>query len=289
MELLLNQLINGLTAGSEYALIAAGLALIFGVLEVVNFAHGEFYMLSSYYLYLLMTRYNLPYVVAVPLVIVAMILSGVIFYYLVIRRVLSRSWQLQLIATLALSIVMVNTAIVLSGPVPKYLESPLNSQIVQIGMASISVQRLVVLAATAISFATLYAVLKYTRIGKAMRAVAQNREAAAAVGISVEKVGLATVVAGCALAGVAGALISPLYTIHPGMAALVIIKAFAAVIVGGFGNVTGAVLAAFLIGLLEALVTTVLPSEYADAFVFGGMILVLLVRPHGLFGRVARS
>lgn len=288
MDLLFTQLLNGLTAGAEYALIAAGLALLFGILQIVNFAHGEFYMLGSFVLYLLLVVFGLPYYAAAPLTVLVMAFAGVLFYVIVISRVMSRPWQIQLIATLALSIVMINLAIVLSGPTPRYVESPLNGIILEFAGVRISLQRIVVLVGTLVSFAGLYAGLKYTRIGKAMRAVAQNREAAAVVGIGVPMIGLVTTVVAASFAGLAGALIAPLYAVGPTMAVLVNIKAFAAVIVGGFGNVKGAIVAAFVIGLLEAASTTFISTEYTDAIVFAGMILMLLVRPNGLFGKAVR-
>ncbi|TYR35891.1 branched-chain amino acid ABC transporter permease [Mesorhizobium microcysteis] len=288
MDLLFTQLLNGLTAGAEYALVAAGLALLFGILQIVNFAHGEFYMLAAFILYVLLAVVGLPYYAAAPLTVLLMACAGVLFYAIVISRVISRPWQIQLISTLALSIVMINLAIVLSGPTPRYVESPLNNVILDLGSVRISAQRVLVLLGTIVSFAALYLGLKYTRTGKAMRAVAQNREAAAVVGIGVPVIGLVTTVVAASFAGLAGALIAPLYAVGPTMAVLVNIKAFAAVIVGGFGNVKGAIVAAFVIGLLEAASTTLISTEYTDAIVFGGMILILLFRPNGLFGKAVR-
>lgn len=288
MEFITTQILNGLTSGAEYALIAAGLALLFGILQIVNFAHGEFYMLAAFVLYILMSVLGLPYAAAAPLVVVVMAFAGALFYFTIVQRVISRPWQIQLISTLALSIVMINLAIVLSGPTPRYVESPLNGIVLDIFGARISLQRILVLVGTIVTFTFLYLGLKTTRIGKAMRAVAQNREAAAAVGIGVPAIGLATTVISACIAGLSGALIAPLYTVSPTMAVLVNIKAFAAVIVGGFGNVTGAIIAAFLIGMLEAFSTSFISTEYTDAIVFAGMILMLLVRPHGLLGKATR-
>ena len=288
MDLLIVQLINGLTSGAEYALIAAGLALIFGILQIVNFAHGEFYMLASFQLYLMMVVLKLPYALAAPIVVIIMALSGALIYLVVIRRVIAKPWQIQLISTLALSITMINLAIVMAGPMPRYIESPLNGVVIDVLGARLSVQRILVLAGTIVAFTSLYLFLKYTTVGKAMRAIAQNREAAMVVGISVPVIGLVTTVIASSFAGLAGALIAPLYTVSPSMAILVNIKAFVAVIVGGFGNVTGAVIAAFLIGLFEAVATAFISTEYTDAIVFAGMILVLLVRPNGLFGKAVR-
>ena len=289
MQLWLDQLANGLTAGAEYALMAAGLTLIFGVLEIVNFAHGEFYMLSAYMLYLFQTQCGLPYGPAALLAIVGMGVFGAIFYLLVVQRILNRGWQVQLVATLAVSMLMLNLAIVLAGPTPRLTSSPYAAMILVLGPVRLSLQRILVLVGAGLSFSVLFAFLKYSKMGKAMRAVAQNREAAAVTGIPVQRVGLYAVVAGSALAGVAGVTISPLYNLQPSMGTMLIIKAFASVIMGGFGNVPGAIICAFVLGLAEAFGVTVIGSDYADVLVFGVMIAVLLFRPSGLFGRVARA
>jgi branched-chain amino acid transport system permease protein len=289
MELLLQQFINGLTAGAEYALLAAGLSLIFGVLEIVNFAHGEFYMLGTYMLYVAETQGHLGYVPAALLAILGMGLFGLLFYVFVVRRILNRGWQVQLVATLAVSILLVNTAIVIAGSVPKVVPSPFSEDVLAIGGYPVSVQRFVILGATIIAFVLLFSYLRYTKTGKAMRAVAQNRVAAEVVGIPIQRIGMAAIIAGSALAGVASVTIAPLYTVSPTMGQLVVIKAFAAVVMGGFGNVSGAILSALALGLVEAFGATYIASDYSDLIVFAVMILVLLVRPHGLFGRTVRA
>ncbi len=289
MELLFQQLVNGLTAGAEYALVAAGLSLIFGVLEIVNFAHGEFYMVGTYMLYVAETQGGLGYLPAALVAVLGMGVLGTLFYGVVIRRILNRGWQVQLVATLAVSIFLVNAATVMAGPVPKVVPSPLSQVAVAIGGYHVSLQRFVILGATMLAFGLLFAYLRYTKTGKAMRAVAQNREAAAVVGIPIQRIGMAAVIASTALAGVASVTIAPLYTVSPTMGQLVVIKAFAAVIMGGFGNVSGAIVSAIVLGLVEAFGTAYISSDYADLFVFGVMILVLLVRPQGLFGRAVRA
>lgn len=286
----LTQLVIGLTAGAEYAVIAAGLALLFGVLQIVNFSHGELYMLGAYLLHLAQTRLGLGYVPASLLVLVGMTVFGVVFYVVVIRRVLNRGWQVQIVATLATSILMINLAIVVVGSLPRTVSSDgLTSALVRLGPVQFSWQRVLVVAAACLSFLGLALFLKYTKTGTAMRALAQNREAAAVVGIPVERIGLIAVVLASLLAAVASVTVTPLYQAEPTMGMLVTLKAFAAVIVGGFGNVRGAIVAAFVIGVTEAFAVGVVGSEYASAIVFGLMIVVLLVRPHGVFGKVARA
>jgi branched-chain amino acid transport system permease protein len=281
--------LNGLTLGAEYALVAAGLALIFGVLEIVSFAHGEFFMVGAYLLFVFVERGRFAYWAAAPAAVLGMVAFGVIFYFAVVRRILNRGWQVQLVATLAVSIILVNAAIVIAGSSPRLVSSPLSGVILHFGSIRLSEQRLLVVGAAIVAFASLYAVLRYTKIGKAMRAVAQNREAATVVGIPIQRIGLAAVVTSSALAGVASATIAPLYNLQPTMGQLVVVKAFAAVIMGGFGNVTGAIVAAFVLGLVESLTIGYVTSDYADVLVFGVMLLTLLFRPQGLFGRIVRA
>ncbi|MFC7550255.1 branched-chain amino acid ABC transporter permease [Plantactinospora sp. GCM10030261] len=289
MSGLLEQLVNGLTLGSQYALVAAGLALIFGVLEIVNFAHGELVMVGAYLLYAGATYLGLPYPVAALGTVAGMVIFGIGFYLAVVHRILHRGWQVQLVATLAVSIVLINLAIVVEGSLPKTVFSELSVRTVDLGGVTIATQRLVVLGATGITFAALVWFLHRTRTGQAMRALAQNREAAVVVGLPAARIGLVTVAIAAAMAGVAAATITPLYSASPTMGTLLAIKAFAAVIMGGFGNVTGAVLSGFVLGISEALAIGYISSAYADVIVFSIMIAVLLVRPHGLFGRVVRA
>lgn len=289
MTYLVDLLLNGLTLGAEYALVAAGLALIFGVLEIVSFAHGELFMVGGYLLYVFIARGRVAYWAAAPAVVLGMIVVGAVFYAVVVRRILNRGWQVQLVATLAVSIVLVNSAIVVMGSSPKLVGSPLSGVILHLGSIRLSEQRLLVVGAAIVAFAGLYWVLGFTKTGKAMRAVAQNREAATVVGIPIQRIGLAAVVTSSALAGVAAATIAPLYNLQPTMGQLVIVKAFAAVIMGGFGNVTGAIVAAVVLGVVEALTIGYVTSDYADVLVFGVMLLTLLFRPQGLFGRVVRA
>lgn len=286
--MLIDQLVNGLTLGAQYALVAAGLSLIFGVLGIVNFAHGEFFMLGSYALYAAQSVLGLSYGLSSLVAVVAMGAFGALFYVVVLARIINHSWQVQLVATLATSLFLVNLAIVLAGPTPRLVDSPLADSSFDLLGGHVSIQRLVVLGTALVAFSVMYLYLRHAKLGKAMRAMAQNREAASIAGIPIRKVGLVAVIAGAALAGVASATIAPLVNLQPTMGQLLTIKAFAAVIMGGFGNVTGAIISAMVLGMVEALSAGYLTSDYADLIVFGVMVLVLLVRPSGLFGKVAR-
>jgi branched-chain amino acid transport system permease protein len=285
MEDLIEQLLHGLTLGSMYAMVATGLALMFGVVRLINFAHGEFFMLGAYAFWFAFKELGAPYPVAVAAAAGAMVLFGAAYEQTVVRAILERSWHVQLIATLATSIVLTNLAIIVFGTQAKEVPTRWSATVVEVGGLRIAQHRLLVLAGTVAVFAALHWFVARTRTGKAMRAMSQNREACAVVGVDVHRVALATFALSGALAGGAAALVTPLFNIFPDMGALLALKAFAAVIVGGFGYVNGAIAASFLIGIAESLAAGYVSYAYKDAFAFLFMIAVLLWRPQGLFGR----
>jgi branched-chain amino acid transport system permease protein len=281
----LEQLVHGLTLGSMYAMVAAGLALMLGVARLINFAHGEFFMLGAYAFWYGYDGLGLPYAVAALLAPAVMVGFGVLYQRTVIRAVLPRSWHVQLIATLATSIVLTNLAIIVFGTQPKEVPTALSSRIVAVGGVRLAAQRLLVVAASLVIFWALGRFVARTRTGRAMRAMSQNREACAVVGVDVQRVALVTFALSAGLAALAAALVSPLFNIFPDMGTGLTLKAFAAVVAGGFGYVNGAIAASFLIGIGEALAGSYVSYAYKDAIAFLIMIAVLLWRPQGLFGR----
>jgi branched-chain amino acid transport system permease protein len=285
MEDLLELTIHGLTLGSMYAMVATGLALTFGVVRLINFAHGEFFMLGAYAFWFAFQELHLPYPLAVLFAAAAMAAFGVVYQQTIIRAILDRSWHVQLIATLATSIVLTNGAILVFGTQAKEVPTRLSATILQVGELRIAWHRLLVLGAALVIFAALHWFVRRTKTGKAMRAMSQNREACAVVGVDVQRVALTTFALGALLAGGAAALVTPLFNIFPDMGALLTLKAFAAVIVGGFGYVQGAIAASFIIGVTESLAAGYISYAYKDAIAFVIMIAVLLWRPQGLFGR----
>jgi branched-chain amino acid transport system permease protein len=285
LQEIIEQLIHGLTLGSMYAMVAAGLALMLGVARLINFAHGEFFMLGAYAFWYGYRELGLPYVVAGLLAPVVMVGFGIAYQRTVIRAILPRSWHVQLIATLATSIVLTNLAILVFGTQPKEVPTVLSSRIVDVGGVRLAWQRLLVLVAALVVFRGLAWFVSRTRAGKAMRAMSQNREACAVVGVDVQRVAMTAFALSAALAALAAALVSPLFNIFPDMGTALTLKAFAAVVAGGFGYVNGAIAASFLIGLTEAFAGSYLSYAYKDAIAFVIMIAVLLWRPQGLFGR----
>jgi branched-chain amino acid transport system permease protein len=288
MGFLVNQLANGVTNGAAYALLAAGLTLIFGVLGIVNFAHGEFYMLGAYAMYLAYAVLGLNYVLAAILAVLAMAVVGVVFYTIVLRRLLPAGWQPQVVATIAVSLLLINIVTIQTDALPKFVPSPLTNIGLSIGGARFSLQRVLVLVCALLAFLGLYVMLKRTKPGKAMRALSQNPEMCKVVGIPEHRISMLAVVLGIMLTAVASVTIAPLALITPDMGAFPTLKAFAAVVMGGFGYVGGAIASGFMLGIVEALAVGYVSSQYGPAFLFGVMILVLLIRPHGLFGRGSR-
>jgi branched-chain amino acid transport system permease protein len=284
LQVIVQQVFNGLTLGSLYGLVAAGLALIFGVMELVNFAHGEFFMVGAFVFYLLFVVLHVPYFAAVLLGAATMVVVGAAFHRAVLRPIIDRTWQVHLVATLAASIVLTNVAIQVFGTTPVNAPTDYSRAVIVFGVLRLTQQRVIVLVVALVVFVGLHLFIRRTKWGKAMRALSQNREACQVVGINVAHVSLLAFAIGTGLAGLAAGLVSPLYNIYPSMGTLLTLKAFAVIIMGGFGNVNGAIYAAFLLGLVESFAAGYLSSEYTDAIAFGVMILVLLVRPNGLFG-----
>ena len=282
---LLEQLVHGLTLGSMYAMVAAGLALMLGVARLINFAHGEFFMLGAYAFWYAYAELGVPYPAAGLLAPAVMILFGIAYQRTVIRAILPRSWHVQLIATLATSIVLTNLAIIVFGTQPKEVPTVLSSRILDLGGLRMAWQRVLVVAASLAIFWGLHRFVTRTRAGRAMRAMSQNREACAVVGVDVQRVAMLAFAVSAALAAGAAALVSPLFNIFPDMGTGLTLKAFAAVVTGGFGYVNGAIAASFLIGVTEAFAGSYVSYAYKDAIAFLIMIAVLLWRPQGLFGR----
>jgi branched-chain amino acid transport system permease protein len=285
MALFVEQIVNGLTLGAYYALIAVGLALVFGVARLVNFAHGEFFMIGGYDLYFAYAVYHLPYPLAIALSVLALAVFGAFFHRVVYAPVMHRLWHVQLIATLAASFILSNLAIIALGSTQRSVATPLVTEVLTVGGVHVAYQRLLVLGVAVVAFVALQQFIQRTRQGRAMRAIAQNREAAQVLGVDLAQVTLMTFMISAALTGLAAALAVPLYLVFPTVGSFLTLKAFAVVVIGGMGNVTGALIAAFIVGVAEALGAGYISVEYRDAIAFVLMIAVLLWRPLGLFAR----
>jgi branched-chain amino acid transport system permease protein len=281
-------LLNGIVIGVIYALIAMGLSLIFGVLEIVNFAHGEFYMLGAMLAYFLTAHWGFGYWPIIVIVTIVALALGYVLYEGLLLSMHGEGFERSILLTLGLSMVLQNGAVFLFTTTPKMMETGLSYSTIVLGDLRLPVARLFALGLGLAAFAALYLILHRTRIGKAMRGVAQNREAALMVGIDPRAVSRLAVAIGIGLSGLAGAALAPVYAVHPLMGFSFVFKAFAIIIIGGLGNVSGAAFAALMLGILESLAGGFLPLAMVDALAFVSMIAVLLLRPQGLFGRGVR-
>lgn len=285
---LLQLFINGLVVGVIYALIAMGLSLIFGVLEIVNFAHGEFYMLGAMGAYFLTTNLGLGYWPTVAAVTLGAACVGYVLYETLLVTLRGESFERSILLTLGLSMVLQNMAVFLFTTTPRMLQTAYTYSNITLGSVRVPLLRVFALGLGLAAFGALYFILYRTQPGKAMRGVAQNREAALMVGIDPRAISRLAVAIGIGLSGLAGAALAPIYAVHPLMGFSFVFKAFAIIIIGGLGNISGAAIAAVLLGILESLIGGFLPQVMVDGLAFAAMILILLIRPQGLFGRGVR-
>jgi len=282
---LLQLTLNGITLGLLYALIAVGLSLIFGVMEIINFAHGEFLMLGAFVMAFALPVVGLLYWPALAVSMVAIALFGLVVYELLLSRLKPDEFERSILITLGLSIIVIHLVQYFFTANPRLVDTQYGFEGVEIGEIRITWTRVIAAGAAAAAFAGLYIVLRHTQFGRAMRAIAQNREAALMIGIRPRTVARNAVILAAGLCGLAGAAIAPIQLVTPYMGQFLIFKAFALVIIGGLGNIPGAVAAAVGLGLIESWIGGFFTVAWQEAAVFIIMIGVLFVRPDGLFKR----
>lgn len=283
-ELIAQLTLFGVANGFAYAIAALGLTIIFGVMRIVNFAHGEFYMLGAFLTATLITGLNFSYLAAVPVAALVLVLLGIVSERIVLAPLHDRSLLTPLIATLGLGMILLNAAELIWGASPRSVQSPMEQSIWIIGPLFMTGQRIFIVAVSVIVVLLLGAFLKYTTAGKLIRATAQNAEGAALVGINIAAVRSLTFGLGCGLAGLSGSLLGATSMAYPFMGQALALKAFAVTILGGLGSVPGAIIGGLTLGIVEALAGGLLSTEYRDLFSYAIIILVLLLRPEGLMG-----
>jgi branched-chain amino acid transport system permease protein len=286
--MLSDTLIDGFTAGSVYALVAVGMTIIFGVLRAINFAHGEFYMLGSFAAWWGIEAVGMPYIASIPIAVVVVSVIALAVGLLVMKRLIDAPFQIGVIATLGVSLVLQNIVILIFGGSYKMFDGGWVEP-VQIGESYVSEQRIIIVAACLLVFAGLELAVRQTRFGKSMRAVSQNLDACKIVGVDVPRVVIGAFVLGCALAAFSGVLTAPvIISLYGSMGTSITIKAFAIIVMGGVGNVSGTLFAGWLLGLVESFVAGYGGLQYRDGVAFAALILVLTFLPHGLFSRRER-
>lgn len=283
LPVLLQQSINGVVLGSLYVLVALGLTLIYGVLLQINFAHADIVTLGAFAAYFFIHSLGGGYLSSIA---VAFLVGGALGWLLnaaIFAPLRERGDELRpLIATIGVSVLIENLALAWFGPVPYAFDSPYSGQVIRFAGAFITIQSLLVVVVASATIAALYLFMHATYVGKALRAVAQDRETAGLMGIDPNRLIMLTFVIASALAGMGGAMLGPILVLTPFAGASVIVKAFAIVIIGGFGNMEGTIIAGLFVGLIESFTTQFLDPGLIDIVVFGLLLATLAIRPTGL-------
>jgi branched-chain amino acid transport system permease protein len=288
LDQLLQHLLNGLLLGATYSLLGIGLTLVFGLMNVVNFAHGEFYTFGAYAAFAALALASVHFFLAIPLAIVAGALAGAVCERVLLRPLRGQSIDTVMLVMIGLWIAMQNAELLGWGGVAKSVPTPFPTQPVVLGAVSVAPLRIFVFVVSGLLILGAHLLLSRTKLGRAMRATFQDRETAALMGVSIERIHTVTFAFGAGLAAAAGALLGPVFLLYPSMGDLASLKAFSVVILGGLGNFGGAALGGLVLGIAEELGAGYISSGYRDAVGFLMIVGVLLLRPSGLFARAER-
>jgi branched-chain amino acid transport system permease protein len=284
-EILLQSVISGILMGFVYALIAAGLSLIFGLMEIVNFAHGEFLMLAMFGAFWGWALWSVDPLLSLPLTTLALFVLGVLTYKGIIRWILGGPMLAQIFATFGLAIFLRSAAQFLFGVDFRLIQNPWVQGRISLGGLFIGLPQLTASVAALAAFAGLYWFLRRTETGLALQATAQDRQAAALMGINTERMFALGWGIGSACVGVAGSLLAIFFYVFPDVGATFALLAYVTVALGGFGNVPATLLAGVIVGLVEVLGGMLIAPAFKYAIVFLLYLLVVLIRPQGLFGK----
>ena len=277
-------LIWGVAIGSIYVLLATGLNLIFGVMKLVNFAHGELLMIGAYIGFSVWTALGVNAYIAVFLSMGLVALIGIAVERLCFRRVLGEDKLNEIFVSLGLIFIFDNVAVLLWGEKSKRIISPFEDMSLALGELSISYDWIIAMLFVVVILVFLVLLIRKTKIGMAMRATSQRSQASMLMGINIERIYIFTFALGAALAGAAGVLYGMIFPFNPYIGALPTIKAFAIIILGGLGSIPGAIVGGLLYGIAEQTAVVMFGSIWRDAVAFSVLIIVLVLRPEGLFG-----
>jgi branched-chain amino acid transport system permease protein len=284
MEIFIQQLFNGLTIGSVYALVALGLTLVYGILHIPNFAHGALYMMGGYITFIMMTKYELHYWVAILISIIVVGLIGVLMERLVFYPLRDAPPIHDKIAAIGILLFLEAFAQYQWGAEYQNMPTPYG-QVIELFGLTFTMQRFIIIIAAIIVMILLYLFLKKTFTGASIIAMSQNREGANLVGINTNKVAMLTFMISGGLAAIAASLSSPINLVFPGMGQLVILKAFVIIILGGMGSIPGAIIGGYILGFSESLGATYISNDYKDIIAFILLVIILTVKPTGLFSK----
>ena len=282
LETLAQSILNGLAAGWVYVLVAVGLTLVFGIMNIVQFAHGEVYMLGAYVSYFLIRRYGFGFWEALPLSALFGMLLGLVLERFFFRPFRGR-FEPSLIVAFGLILLLQTTAIVSFGPDSKPMPGIIPG-VLSVSGITLSWDRLLIILVGGVSITALFFLIQKTKIGQAMVAVSQDTYAATLQGIDVNRISAVAMALGCALATISGSLMGSIFSTSPFMGIPAIAKGIAVIILGGLGSIPGAVAGGLILGMIDGLVPPLLSPTIAGIFGFVVIIIVLLLRPRGLFG-----
>jgi branched-chain amino acid transport system permease protein len=283
LTVILQQGINGIVVGSLYVLVALGLTLVYGVLVQINFAHADIVTLGAFAAYFFTHVLGGNYLASIAVALVVGAALGWLMNAFIFAPLRNRGNELlPLIATIGVSIMLQNTMLAWFGPIPFAFDTPYSNDVIRVAGMFFTVQSVLIIVVSTATIGLLYAFMKFTFLGKALRAVSQDRETAGLMGINPNQLIMLTFVIASALAGMGGAMLGPVLVLTPFAGTSVIVKAFAIVIIGGFGNVEGTIIAGLLVGLIESYTTQFLDPGLIDIVVFALLLLTLAVRPTGL-------
>ena len=288
MEQLLQHALNALILGGTYALLGIGLTLIFGIMRVVNFTHGELYSFGAYMMFACVMLLGVNFFLSLVLAVLLGVALGAVIEFVLLRKLRGADIDTTMLVMIGAWIAMQNTEQLVWTGVAKSIDNPFPSDPLVLGSVSVSYNRLFVFVVALLLIAATYALINRTRLGKAMRATFQDRDTAALMGIQISRIYLATFALGSGLAAAAGALLGPVFVVVPTMGDLASLKAFAIVILGGLGSLPGATIGGFILAFMEELGAGYISSGYRDAMGFLLIILILLFKPTGLFARKER-
>lgn len=288
MDQILQHVINAMVLGSTYALLGIGLTIIFGIMRVVNFAHGELYTLGAYTAYGMVALLNLDFFSSILVAALVGMLVGALIEFVFLRRKDLKNIDEVMLIMIGIMIIMQNLELMIWGGVAKIIPTPFSQDPISLGAISISPTRVFVFCIAAVLLVIFYLGIERTRFGLAIRATFQDQDAARIVGVNVKRIYTVTFALGSAMAAVAGALLAPMFVVTPLMGDLASLKAFAIVILGGLGSLSGAALGGFLLAFIEEFGASYISSAYRDAFGFLVIIVVMLFRPQGLFAAKER-
>ena len=288
MDQLLQHGLNALMLGGTYALLGIGLTLIFGIMKVVNFTHGELYAFGAYMMYALVMLTGVNFFVALPLAIALGVLLGAALELVLLARLRGADIDTTMLVMIGAWIALQAAEQLAWTGVAKSISNPFPAAPLVFGAVSVAWNRVFVLVVALALIAITYGLINHTKLGRAMRATFQDRDTAALMGVQIGTIHTATFALGSGLAAAAGALLGPVFVAYPSMGDLAAAKAFAVVILGGLGSIPGATIGGFILALVEELGAGYISSGYRDAMGFALIIIILLFRPTGLFARRER-